>query len=99
VAENPDIPVDLIGLRLAFLQADAECARIAARMPTGMEIRAGIKPDEQDTTALADARARRLGHTLDLFAHPWWNTAGNRVEAEQRLRAAAASAAGSAAHE
>jgi hypothetical protein len=89
VPEIPPVPGDLIAARRAFLAAGRECEAIAARMPTGTQIIAGIKPDEGDVTALDEARARQRDAAAAIFGHAWWSTAGNRVEAEKHLRAVA----------
>jgi hypothetical protein len=86
MAEIPDVPADLIELRHSFLAADRQCATVAERMPTGPQVLAGTRPSEQDTAELAEARAHRLDLAMRISAHPWWDTAGNRVDAEKVLR-------------
>jgi hypothetical protein len=89
MADIPPVPDDLIADRRAFLAAGRECEAIGARMPTGTQVIAGIKPSEEDVKALAEARARQSDAAVRIFGHAWWSTTGNRAEAEKKLRAIA----------
>jgi len=73
--EQTPPPADLVELKAAFWAADAECAALA--------------DSGADSDKLNEARKKRSTIVGDLYAHPWWATAGLRYPADQRLNAAA----------
>lgn len=76
----PEPPADLIQLRRAFLAAEAHHVEVCAQTPAGAEA------DEQHKVQEMASFAAMRDLSLLIFVHPWWRTAGNRVEAEKALR-------------
>lgn len=74
-----DVPQRVIDLRVAFDDADEECALIAAGKGDGR-------------TSLAEARQNRLDVMDMMLADPWWDEVDNRFEARLALLAASKAA-------
>lgn len=73
--EQTPPPADLVELKAAFWAPDAECAALAN--------------SEADSAELSAARKRRSDIVAALYSHPWWETAGPRYPADQKVNAAA----------
>jgi hypothetical protein len=92
VPDSPDsnIPPDLIELQRKYDQALDECERIANELPSGVDVAAGRATfSDEDLQKLNTARAARDELGMKLHRHEWWATQKSRVEAKEKLRAAA----------
>jgi hypothetical protein len=90
---DSDIPTNLIQLQHAFNAANAECERIAAALPSAVDVAAGRAAfTNEELKALREARVHRDRVGMDLIRHEWWATQGDLAEAKRRVRDAARTA-------
>jgi len=89
--EPTDPPADLVQLRVAFLLADAACAKARDLEPSGSDIAKGLAVISDEVRAIVKAaNDERMRITLAIHRHPWWSTVPNRVVAEGEMRKIAA---------
>lgn len=85
-----DFPDDLLQLRRAWLEADARCDEIAARLPSSVDVVAlEAEKDEEGIASLVEARSERLELTEEINRHAFWEGCDNRYSAWMALNKAA----------
>lgn len=80
-------PGDLVELRIAFLAAEADCARARELEPSGSDISGGLAVITDEVRAsVKTASDNRMRIVLAIHRHPWWAMVSNRAEAEAEMR-------------